>query len=231
MWGTAPRGRRTPHPAPGAEGIARQPGARQWFSAEGRGGAGQNAGQAALAWRCVRKRAAPAAAQFGSARGGMPTAALLCMKDSTLHMPRTMSTGNKRPPPSPVGQGVACTLTVPAPTGESPLKTPALRQFQIRGHRTGRPALRLIRHGGFSLVEASLRAHAPGPPGVQSVSTSSPTPPNRGGDRGGCDGPRQPLASSSPWTMRPRTHISRTSSLATATLATLAFLPALTSSL
>ena len=31
--------------------------------------------------------------------------------------------------PSPVGQGVACTLTVPAPTGESPLKTPALRQF------------------------------------------------------------------------------------------------------
>lgn len=53
-------------------------------------------------------------------------------------------------------------MTVPAPTGESPLKTPALRQFQIRGHRTGRPALRLIRHGGFSLVEASLRAHAPG---------------------------------------------------------------------
>jgi hypothetical protein len=42
----------------------------------------------------------------------------------------------------------------------SPLKTPALRHFQIRRHRPDRPTLHKIRQGGLSL-SSSLLSHAP----------------------------------------------------------------------
>ena len=63
--------------------------------------------------------------------------------------------------PSPVeGRARPCIIKSPCRSEKSPVKTPALRHFQIRGHRPCRPTLRKIRHEDYRFT-VTLSAHAP----------------------------------------------------------------------
>lgn len=152
---------------------------------------------------------------------------LLVMSAATLVRficPATLSRAKFRQAPIPSNEGLAIYQTYRR-SEKSPLKTPALRHFQIRGHRETGPHFEEFGMGIFALVIHSNHARA-GRCRCANLTRELPDALERTIRWITAYVMAIYLHPPARWTILPIIHMSRVSSPASATFTTLAFLPA-----